>query len=138
MCPAIRATGWWRTTGPSLPAANIRRAMWATRLRWSWPRAEELARAGARPDPGRLRSAARGHRPGRRAPARCARAAPGPAHGNLLKHIKVRHGDVDAGFAEADVIVERTYRTPMTEHAFLEPECSVAVPAGYDADHAKS
>ncbi len=25
----------------------------------------------------------------------------------------------------------------MTEHAFLEPECSVAVPAGYDADHAK-
>ncbi len=25
----------------------------------------------------------------------------------------------------------------MTEHAFLEPECSVAVPAGYDADHPK-
>ena len=57
--------------------------------------------------------------------------------GNLLKHIKVRHGDVEQGFAEADVIVERTYRTPMTEHAFLEPECSVAVPAGYDAEHAK-
>ena len=57
--------------------------------------------------------------------------------GNLLKHIKVRQGDVAQGFAQADVIVERTYRTPMTEHAFLEPECSVAVPAGYDADHAK-
>ncbi|MBX3000790.1 MAG: molybdopterin-dependent oxidoreductase [Caldilineaceae bacterium] len=57
--------------------------------------------------------------------------------GNLLKHIKVRSGDVEQGFAEADVIVERTYRTPMTEHAFLEPECSLAVPAGYDADHAK-
>ena len=52
--------------------------------------------------------------------------------GNLLKHIKVRHGDIDAGFAAADVIVERTYRTPMTEHAFLEPECSVAVPAGWN------
>ena len=52
--------------------------------------------------------------------------------GNLLKHIKVRHGDVDEGFAQADVIVERTYRTPMTEHAFLEPECSLAVPAGWD------
>jgi CO/xanthine dehydrogenase Mo-binding subunit/aerobic-type carbon monoxide dehydrogenase small subunit (CoxS/CutS family) len=52
--------------------------------------------------------------------------------GNLLKHIKVRHGDVDEGFAQADVIVERTYRTPMTEHAFLEPECSVAVPAGWE------
>ncbi|HHY57054.1 MAG TPA: molybdopterin-dependent oxidoreductase [Chloroflexi bacterium] len=52
--------------------------------------------------------------------------------GNLLKHIKVRYGDIDAGFAAADVIVERTYRTPMTEHAFLEPECSVAVPAGWN------
>lgn len=57
--------------------------------------------------------------------------------GNLLKHIKVRAGDVEAGFAAADVIVERTYRTPMTEHAFLEPECSVGVPAGYDAEHPK-
>ncbi len=52
--------------------------------------------------------------------------------GNLLKHIKVRHGDTEAGFAQADVIVERTYRTPMTEHAFLEPECSLAVPAGWE------
>ncbi len=56
--------------------------------------------------------------------------------GNLLKHIAVRHGDVDDGFAKADVVVEQTYRTPRTEHAFMEPECSVAVPAGYDADHA--
>jgi xanthine dehydrogenase molybdenum-binding subunit len=52
--------------------------------------------------------------------------------GNLLKHIKVRHGDVEQGFAAADVIVERTYRTPRTEHAFLEPECSLAVPAGWN------
>ncbi len=51
--------------------------------------------------------------------------------GNLLKHIKVRHGDLAAGFAAADVIVERTYRTPMTEHAFLEPECAIGVPAGW-------
>ncbi len=57
--------------------------------------------------------------------------------GNLLKHIKVRHGDIDKGFAEADVIVEREYRTPTTEHAFLEPECSIGVPAGFDADHPK-
>jgi len=57
--------------------------------------------------------------------------------GNLLKHIKVRHGDVDQGFAEADVIVEREYRTPTIEHAFMEPECAIGVPAGYDAEHAK-
>ncbi len=62
-----------------------------------------------------------------------------PEHptGNLLKHIKVRHGDIDAGFAEADVIVEHTYHTPTTEHAFLEPECAIGVPAGYDDDHQK-
>lgn len=62
-----------------------------------------------------------------------------PEHptGNLLKHIKVRHGDIEAGFAQADVIVERTYNTPTTEHAFLEPECSIGVPAGYDAAHEK-
>ncbi len=52
--------------------------------------------------------------------------------GNLLKHIKVRKGDLERGFAEADVIVDQTYRTPTTEHLFLEPECSIAVPAGYD------
>ena len=52
--------------------------------------------------------------------------------GNLLKHIKVRKGDLEAGFAGADVIVERTYRTPTTEHAFLEPECAIGVPAGYN------
>jgi CO/xanthine dehydrogenase Mo-binding subunit/aerobic-type carbon monoxide dehydrogenase small subunit (CoxS/CutS family) len=52
--------------------------------------------------------------------------------GNLLKHIEVRKGDLAEGFAQADVIVERTYRTPTTEHAFLEPECSIGVPAGYN------
>ncbi len=62
-----------------------------------------------------------------------------PKHptGNLLKHIKVRHGDIDEGFAAADVIVEREYHTPTTEHAFLEPECSIGVPAGYNDDHKK-
>ncbi len=62
-----------------------------------------------------------------------------PKHptGNLLKHIKVRHGDIDAGFEQADVIVEHTYHTPTTEHAFLEPECAIGVPAGFDDDHHK-
>ena len=48
--------------------------------------------------------------------------------GNLLKHIKVRKGDMDEGFAEADVILEHTFHTPMHDHAFIEPECSVARP----------
>jgi CO/xanthine dehydrogenase Mo-binding subunit/aerobic-type carbon monoxide dehydrogenase small subunit (CoxS/CutS family) len=57
--------------------------------------------------------------------------------GNLFKHIKVRHNDIDQGFAEADLIVERTYHTATTEHAFLEPECAIGVPAGFDPDHPK-
>ncbi len=57
--------------------------------------------------------------------------------GNLLEHIKVRHGDVEEGFAQADVIVEREYRTPAYDHMFMEPECSIGLPAGYDGDHAK-
>ena len=48
--------------------------------------------------------------------------------GNLLKHIKVRKGDMDKGFAEADVILEHTFHTPTTDHAFIEPECSIGVP----------
>ena len=54
--------------------------------------------------------------------------------GNLLKHIKVRKGQVAQGFEEADVIVERTYRTPQTEQMFLEPECSIGVPKGYSPE----
>ena len=57
--------------------------------------------------------------------------------GNLLKHIKVRHGEIEQGFAAADVVVERTYHTATTEHAFLEPECAIGVPAGYDDEHSK-
>ncbi|HNN14749.1 MAG TPA: molybdopterin-dependent oxidoreductase, partial [Anaerolineales bacterium] len=48
--------------------------------------------------------------------------------GNLLKHIKVRKGDMDAGFGEADIVLEHTFHTPATDHAFIEPECSIAVP----------
>ncbi|HEX7975493.1 MAG TPA: molybdopterin cofactor-binding domain-containing protein, partial [Anaerolineales bacterium] len=47
-------------------------------------------------------------------------------NGNLLKHIKVRKGDMDRGFAEAEVVLEHTFHTAITDHAFLEPECSIA------------
>ena len=52
--------------------------------------------------------------------------------GNLLKHIKVRKGDMEKGFAEADVVLEHTFHTPTTDHAFIEPECSIAVPTPDD------
>ena len=50
------------------------------------------------------------------------------ANGNLLKHIKVRKGEMEQGFAEADLILEHTFHTAITDHAFLEPECSIARP----------
>lgn len=48
--------------------------------------------------------------------------------GTFLKHISVRKGDVELGFAQADLIIERKYHTPSVEHAFLEPEAGLAVP----------
>ena len=45
---------------------------------------------------------------------------------NILLHYKIRHGDVDAAFAQADVIVEGEYSTHPQEHAFLQPEAGVA------------
>jgi xanthine dehydrogenase molybdenum-binding subunit len=50
--------------------------------------------------------------------------------GNLLKHIKIRKGDPEIGFAEADVVLEHTFHTPAHDHLFMEPECSIAVPEG--------
>jgi aldehyde oxidoreductase len=48
--------------------------------------------------------------------------------GNLTCHIPIRKGDVEAGFAQADVIVEGEYFTPTVEHGYLEPEAGLAVP----------
>ncbi len=44
---------------------------------------------------------------------------------NELLHYNIRHGDVEKGFKEADVIVESTYTTPTQEHAFLQPEAGI-------------
>lgn len=53
-------------------------------------------------------------------------------NGNLLKHIKVRKGDVESGFEQSDIVLEHTFHTQITDHAFLEPECSIAVPTPDD------
>ena len=46
--------------------------------------------------------------------------------GNLICHHQIRKGDVEAAWAEADVIVEAEYRTPPQEHAYLQPEAGLA------------
>jgi CO/xanthine dehydrogenase Mo-binding subunit len=45
---------------------------------------------------------------------------------NIVARWKIRKGDPEAGFAQADVIVENTFRVPHQEHAYLEPEAGVA------------
>jgi CO/xanthine dehydrogenase Mo-binding subunit len=45
---------------------------------------------------------------------------------NVLKYYRIRKGDVDQAFSQADVIVEDTYHTPMQEHVFLQPEAGIA------------
>ena len=45
---------------------------------------------------------------------------------NICVHYKIRKGDIEAGFAQADVIVEGEYRTPVQEHAYLQPEAGLA------------
>ena len=45
---------------------------------------------------------------------------------NVFVHHKVRSGDVEAGFEEAEVVLERTYRTQHIDHAYLEPESVMA------------
>ncbi|MFZ5911105.1 MAG: xanthine dehydrogenase family protein molybdopterin-binding subunit [Chloroflexota bacterium] len=45
---------------------------------------------------------------------------------NICVHDKIRKGDVEAGFQQADVIVAGEYRTPMQEHAYLQPEAGLA------------
>jgi CO/xanthine dehydrogenase Mo-binding subunit len=44
---------------------------------------------------------------------------------NVLKHLRIRKGDMAAGWAEADVVVEGTYHLPYQEHAYLQPEAGV-------------
>ncbi len=44
---------------------------------------------------------------------------------NVFCHYRIRKGDVAAAFESADVIVEDTYRTPVQEHAYLQPEAGL-------------
>ena len=48
------------------------------------------------------------------------------ASGNLLHQSNVIKGDIDLGFSEADLIIERTYQTSMLEHSYLEPDAGMA------------
>jgi len=45
---------------------------------------------------------------------------------NVLLHRPIRRGHVEAGFAQADVILDGEFSTSWQEHAFLQPEAGIA------------
>ncbi len=45
---------------------------------------------------------------------------------NICVHYRIRKGDIEKAFADADVIVECVYDTPAQEHAYLQPEAGVS------------
>ena len=45
---------------------------------------------------------------------------------NVFCRYRIRKGDLEAAFAQAAVVIEGVYQTPVQEHAFLQPEAGVA------------
>lgn len=49
---------------------------------------------------------------------------------NVLSRSTYKRGDVDAAFADSTHVLAETFQTQRIEHAFLEPEATLAVPTG--------
>jgi xanthine dehydrogenase molybdenum-binding subunit len=45
---------------------------------------------------------------------------------NIAEHLEMGRGDVEQGFAEADVVVERTFRTRTVHQGYIEPDAETA------------
>ena len=51
------------------------------------------------------------------------------SHGsNVVNTHRIRRGDIDEGFRQADFVVEEHFRTQCVEHAYMEPEVAVSAP----------
>jgi len=50
--------------------------------------------------------------------------------GNVLARERLVRGDAAAAIENARYVVTRHYSVPFTEHAFMEPECAIAMPEG--------
>ena len=45
---------------------------------------------------------------------------------NILGHVRIRKGDVEAAFASADLVIEEEFSTSWQEHAYLQPDAGIA------------
>jgi CO/xanthine dehydrogenase Mo-binding subunit len=50
--------------------------------------------------------------------------------GNIAVTTKIKKGNIEDGFSNADVVVDNVYETPFQEHMYLEPEAVYAIPEG--------
>lgn len=46
-------------------------------------------------------------------------------HPNVVKYMEFGHGDVEKGFAEADIVREKSYKTEATHQGYIEPHACV-------------
>lgn len=53
-------------------------------------------------------------------------SVPEGMHPNVVRAIDFGHGDIDAGFAGADLVREYTYKTEATHQGYIEPHACVA------------
>ncbi|MFV0364639.1 MAG: selenium-dependent xanthine dehydrogenase [Suipraeoptans sp.] len=47
--------------------------------------------------------------------------------GNILAKEHIKRGDAAKAIKESKYVITNKYQTPFTEHAFLEPECAIAI-----------
>jgi len=52
--------------------------------------------------------------------------------GNILRKEVLKRGNAEEVIKNSKYVITRKYSTPFQEHAFLEPECAIAMPEGED------
>ncbi|MFA6850985.1 MAG: selenium-dependent xanthine dehydrogenase, partial [Selenomonadaceae bacterium] len=52
--------------------------------------------------------------------------------GNIMSKELLQRGDVKKALKESKYVVTHKYHTPFNDHAFMEPECAIAIPEGED------
>ncbi len=51
-------------------------------------------------------------------------------NGNIVRHVRIRHGEVSSARRQAEVVIKGDYQTGAQDPAFLGPESGLAVPDG--------
>jgi CO/xanthine dehydrogenase Mo-binding subunit len=50
----------------------------------------------------------------------------GESKSNIIGKFGCHQGDMEKGFAQADIIIENIYKVPFVDHAYLEPEAGIS------------